>query len=160
MSITIDKFVMCPVFIGLLWTTSILAESPATQPETPIQKVMRELTIPASDYIWSIEEPPIDDASVDLTIFSQALHHAEHPERAIASAYRILAPGGTLVILDLLQHSFDQARDLYADTWLGFPEVELFKMMEKAGFKNIETTIVDKESEAPHFQTLLATAQK
>ena len=110
--------------------------------------------------LGDIEEPPIDDASVDLTIFSQALHHAEHPERAIASAYRILASGGTLVILDLLQHSFDQARDLYADTWLGFSEVELFKMMEKAGFKNIETTIVDKESEAPHFQTLLATAQK
>ena len=110
--------------------------------------------------LGDIEEPPIDDATVDLTIFSQALHHAEHPERAIASAYRILAPGGTLVILDLLQHSFDQARDLYADTWLGFSEVELFKMMEKAGFKNIETTIVDKESEAPHFQTLLATAQK
>lgn len=110
--------------------------------------------------LGDIEEPPIDDATVDLTIFSQALHHAEHPERAITSAYRILAPGGTLVILDLLQHSFDQARDLYADTWLGFSEVELFKMMEKAGFKNIETTIVDKESEAPHFQTLLATAQK
>ena len=54
----------------------------------------------------------------------------------------------------------EQARDLYADTWLGFSEVELYKMMEKAGFRMIETTIVDKESEAPYFQTLLATAEK
>lgn len=110
--------------------------------------------------LGDIEAPPIDDSSVDLVIFSQALHHAAHPERAIASAYRILQPGGTVVILDLLQHSFDQARELYADTWLGFSEVELFKMMEDAGFQNIDTTIVDKESEAPHFQTLLATATK
>lgn len=110
--------------------------------------------------LGDIESPPIDDNSVDLAIFSQALHHAEHPQTALDSAYRLLAPGGRLVILDLLQHSFDQAKELYADTWLGFSEVELFKMMTKAGFKKVETTIVDKETEAPYFQTLLAVASK
>ena len=110
--------------------------------------------------LGDIEAPPIDDNSVDLAIFSQALHHAEHPEKALFAAHKLLAPGGKLVILDLLQHSFDQAKELYADTWLGFSEVELYKMMEKAGFKEIETTIVDKESEAPHFQTLLAIGHK
>jgi len=110
--------------------------------------------------LGDIESPPIDDDSVDLAIFSQALHHADHPQAALDSAHKLLAPGGKLVILDLLQHSFDQARDLYADTWLGFSEVELFKMMSKAGFQKIETTIVDKESEAPYFQTLLAVATK
>ena len=110
--------------------------------------------------LGDIESPPIDDNSVDLAIFSQALHHAEHPQKALDSAFKLLAPGGKLVILDLLQHSFDQARELYADTWLGFSEVELFKMMSQAGFQKIETTIVDKESEAPYFQTLLAVATK
>ena len=110
--------------------------------------------------LGDIESPPIEDNSVDLAIFSQALHHAEHPQVALESAYKLLAPGGRLVILDLLQHSFDQAKELYADTWLGFSEVELFKMMTKAGFKDVETTIVDKESEAPYFQTLLAVASK
>ncbi len=110
--------------------------------------------------LGDIESPPIDDNSVDLAIFSQALHHAEHPEKAIASAHRILVPGGKLVILDLLLHSFEQARELYADTWLGFSEISIYQMMEKAGFKEIETTIVDKEQEAPHFQTLLAIGHK
>jgi len=110
--------------------------------------------------LGDIESPPIEDNSVDLAIFSQALHHAEHPQKALDSAFKLLAPGGKLVILDLLQHSFDQARELYADTWLGFSEVELFKMMSQAGFQKIETTIVDKESEAPYFQTLLAVATK
>jgi ArsR family transcriptional regulator len=110
--------------------------------------------------LGDIQDPPIDDATVDLAIFSQALHHAEHPQKALASAHRILAPGGRLVILDLLQHSFEQARELYFDTWLGFSEVDLYNMMAKAGFQQIETTIVDKEPEAPYFQTLLATAKK
>ncbi len=110
--------------------------------------------------LGDLESPPIDDNSVDLAIFSQALHHAERPDRALAAAHKLLAPNGKIIILDLLQHSFDQARDLYADTWLGFSEVEIYQMMSEAGFNHIETTIVDKESEAPHFQTLLATAEK
>src|SRR6202034_4801068 len=72
-----------------------------------------------------LEEVPIRDAAVDLAFFSQALHHAPHPERAVAEAWRILKPGGRIVVLDLLQHRFAEARELYADVWLGFSEVEL-----------------------------------
>ena len=66
--------------------------------------------------------------------FSQALHHAIRPERAIAGAHRILKKGGRLVVLDLLSHSFDKARELYADHWMGFSEVQLHEFLEKAGF--------------------------
>ena len=110
--------------------------------------------------LGDLESPPIENSSVDLAIFSQALHHAEKPDRALQAAYQLLAPGGKIVILDLLQHSFDQAKELYADTWLGFSEVEIYKMLNDAGFQDIETAIVDKEVEAPHFQTLLAIGQK
>ena len=110
--------------------------------------------------LGDLESPPIENSSVDLAIFSQALHHAEKPDRALQAAYQLLAPGGKIVILDLLQHSFDQAKELYADTWLGFSEVAIYKMLNDAGFQDIETAIVDKEAEAPHFQTLLAIGQK
>lgn len=105
--------------------------------------------------VGDIEHPPIEDASLDLAILSQALHHAEHPQTAVNAAYRILKPGGRLIILDLLQHNFEEARELYADRWLGFAESELAGMMEKAGFSEIETVIADRESMAPKFQTLL-----
>ena len=105
--------------------------------------------------LGDIEDPPIEDQSLDLAILSQALHHAEHPQRAIHAALRILKPGGRLIVLDLLHHHFEEARDLYADRWLGFSESGLASMLEKAGFKNIETLVADREGSAPNFQTLL-----
>jgi SAM-dependent methyltransferase/DNA-binding HxlR family transcriptional regulator len=105
--------------------------------------------------VGDIENPPIDDASLDLAILSQALHHAEHPQTAVHAAFRILKPGGSLIILDLLQHNFEEARELYADRWLGFAESDLASMMERAGFSRIETVVADRETVAPKFQTLL-----
>ncbi|HEX2747218.1 MAG TPA: metalloregulator ArsR/SmtB family transcription factor, partial [Verrucomicrobiales bacterium] len=107
-----------------------------------------------------IECPPVEDASVDLAFFSQALHHAQQPARAVSEAFRIIRHGGRIVILDLLKHTFEQARELYADVWLGFAEVEIFGFLEDAGFRDIHITIVDRESEPPHFQTLMAIAVK
>lgn len=107
-----------------------------------------------------LEALPIDTGSVDLAFLSQALHHAPHPARAVAEAYRILRPGGRIAILDLRKHQFEEARDLYADLWLGFAEVELESFLSKTGFRNVRTSIVHREAEAPHLETLLAVADK
>ena len=105
--------------------------------------------------IGDIETPPIENNSLDLAVLSQALHHAEHPQRALDAALRILKPGGRLIVLDLVLHTFEEARQIYADRWLGFSESDLATMMEKSGFVQIETVVADRESEAPKFQTLL-----
>ena len=110
--------------------------------------------------LGDIEEPPIANNSVDLAILSQALHHAIHPQQAIGAAHRILKRGGRLVILDLLSHRFERARELYADHWLGFYEVQLHQFLEKSGFRQIEVSVVAREKQSPHFQTVFATGIK
>jgi ubiquinone/menaquinone biosynthesis C-methylase UbiE len=105
-----------------------------------------------------MEDIPIAAGEVDVVFFSQSLHHALHPERALSEAARILAPDGRVIILDLLKHRFEQARELYADEWLGFSEAELEAMLQSAGFANVEAIVVDKETKTPEFQTLLAVA--
>ena len=110
--------------------------------------------------IGDLEDPPISDNSIDLAIFSQALHHANSPQKATIAAQRILRKGGRLVILDLLAHGFEQARELYADLWLGFSEVELLRMLEQAGFRKNDVQVVSREPNSPYFQTVLATGVK
>src|SRR5881227_3634080 len=106
--------------------------------------------------LGDIEDPPIAKNSIDLAVLSQALHHAIHPERAVAAARRILKRAGQLVILDLLSHRFEKARELYADHWLGFSEVKLHQLLEKSRFREIEVSVVSREKQTPHFQTIFA----
>ena len=104
--------------------------------------------------------PPIPAGTVDLALLSQALHHAVNPARAVAAAFHIVKKGGRIAILDLLAHQFEKARELYADTWLGFTESELHSFLEDAGFTDIEVTVVARDEQNPQFQTVLATGVK
>jgi len=110
--------------------------------------------------LGELEDVPIRSGAVDLAFLSQALHHAVHPEKAIAEAWRILKRGGRIAILDLSRHHFEEARELYADLWLGFTELELERFLTGAGFKKVETAVINKEPEPPYFETVLATGEK
>lgn len=110
--------------------------------------------------LGDMEAAPIADSEVELAFFSQSLHHSPHPDRAIREAFRILKPGGRIAILDLLRHQFEEARDLYADLWLGFTELELHRFLEAAGFSSVTFSVVHSDNEAPHFQTILAVGEK
>jgi ArsR family transcriptional regulator len=110
--------------------------------------------------LGDLQNPPIDANSVDLVILSQALHHAEIPEDALAAAHNILKSGGQILLLDLLKHNFEKARELYGDRWLGFAESDLHRWLENVGFKKIEISVVAREEQPPHFQTILASAEK
>ena len=124
-------------------------------------KLARENGLANLEYrLGDLESPPIESETLDLAFFSQSLHHALHPQQAVAAAFKLLKPGGRIVILDLKRHGFEQARDLYADTWLGFSEVELRAFLEQAGFHKVESWIVDREKQSPMFETILAVGRR
>jgi ArsR family transcriptional regulator len=110
--------------------------------------------------LGDLEKVPLGDQSVDLALLSQALHHAIHPQVAVQEAHRILKPGGQIVIVDLAEHSFEKARELYGDVWLGFSERTVHGFLKTAGFQQIEVNTVVKEPKAPHFETIVASATK
>jgi len=110
--------------------------------------------------LGDMENPPIRPGSVDVGILSQALHHAVHPPRVLEAAWKILRPGGTLLILDLVEHTFEAAREMYADVWLGFSPAELARLMREAKFEGVSVEVVAKEKEGPGFQTLLAAGNR
>jgi ArsR family transcriptional regulator len=110
--------------------------------------------------LGDLEELPLEDASIDLALFSQSLHHALHPRKALQEAHRVLRPGGRVMVLDLNRHGVEEARELYADLWLGFAPVELTELLRLAKFKAVEATVVHREDEPPHFETVLAIGEK
>jgi ubiquinone/menaquinone biosynthesis C-methylase UbiE/DNA-binding transcriptional ArsR family regulator len=110
--------------------------------------------------LGDLQNPPVEPGSVDLVILSQALHHAEDPAKAVAAAHRILRARGQIMILDLLKHGFERAHELYGDRWLGFAESDLQRWLEDAGFHRIEISVVAREEQPPHFETVLAGAEK
>jgi ubiquinone/menaquinone biosynthesis C-methylase UbiE len=110
--------------------------------------------------LGDMDHPPIRPGSVDVAILSQALHHAVHPPRALEAAWKILRPGGTLLVLDLVEHAFEAAREMYADVWLGFSPAELARLLREAKFEGVSVEVVAKEKEGPGFQTLLAAGSR
>ena len=105
-----------------------------------------------------IEELPLDDGAYDVALLSQALHHAKDPARAISEAARILAPGGTLLLLDLKSHKEEWVRKL-GDRWMGFDEDSLRKMMKDAGLKDLRFEIGASRRGDP-FQVIVASGKK
>lgn len=109
--------------------------------------------------LGDLADPPIERHSVDIAIMSQALHHTVNPGAAIQAAGRILKRDGLLLILDLNQHHFDAARELYGDHWLGFNETDLRVWLKKAGFSHVSVQLLDPDPDPPHLQPLLASAR-
>ena len=107
-----------------------------------------------------IESPPLAEAEVDVCLFSQALHHAADPGRAVAAAQASLRPGGKMIVLDVLQHQFEDARTLYGDVWLGFAGQQIERWLRDAGLCDVQVRELPTEQEEPHFTPVLATGRK
>ena len=79
-----------------------------------------------------LEQLPIADASVDVALLSQALHHASDPQRALDEAARIVVPGGRVLVLDLREHDERWVRERLGDRWLGFSDEQLARAARTA----------------------------
>jgi ubiquinone/menaquinone biosynthesis C-methylase UbiE len=84
--------------------------------------------------LGELEHLPLSDRAADLVVISMVLHHISTPAIAIAEAYRILKPEGTLLIADLNKHHDEIMRKTYGDRWLGFHPDEITDFLHTTGF--------------------------
>ena len=115
-----------------------------------------------SNVTWKkgeLEKLPIGEASVDVAMFSQALHHAADPAKALKEAARILVHGGRVLVLDLREHHETWVKDRLGDRWPGFSDAALRRLLEGAGFENVRVTVGARRTGDP-FTVLIASGVK
>jgi ubiquinone/menaquinone biosynthesis C-methylase UbiE len=82
---------------------------------------------------------PFADGSFDTILFHQVLHYAQHPERAIAEAARVLAPEGRLLVVDFAAHDLEELRSVHAHARLGFTDESITRAFAGAGLVPVRT---------------------
>src|SRR6185436_13633622 len=103
------------------WASRVVAVDRSEAVLTRAKALARRRRV--TNVIWKkgeLEKLPMKDASVDVAILSQALHHAHDPARAVAEAARVTTPGGRVLLLDLRAHDEEWVRAKLGDRRLGF----------------------------------------
>ncbi len=106
-----------------------------------------------------IERVPAPDASFDVALLSQTLHHAADPGRAIHEAARLLRPGGRVLILDLRTHDEAWVRHKLGDRWQGFDDATLSSWLSAAGLEYTRVHVGARGAGDP-FVVLVAAATR
>ena len=76
---------------------------------------------------------PLADETAESVIIHQVLHYAHSPASAIAEAARVLAPRGTLLIVDFAAHDREELRATDAHIRLGFDDDVMIGWFTSAG---------------------------
>jgi ArsR family transcriptional regulator len=76
---------------------------------------------------------PLADGTADCVIIHQVLHYAHAPADAIAEAARVLALGGTMLVIDFASHEREELRSRDAHLRLGFADEVMKGWFNSAG---------------------------
>lgn len=75
----------------------------------------------------------IGDQRFDLVCLYGVLRYAALPAPVLAEAARALAPDGTLLLIDFLEHRHEELSQSYGHKWLGFDPTDLTAWSMSAG---------------------------
>lgn len=80
---------------------------------------------------------PLGEGVADLVTLHQVLHHLDRPSDALSEASRLLAPHGTLLVVDFAEHEREDFRDQFAHRRLGFAPDEMSELLGAHQFSDV-----------------------
>ena len=80
---------------------------------------------------------PLEAHSVDAAFCVMVLHFLSDPQRAVAELCRITRAGGSVIVVDLVQHNQEWMREQMAHRWRGFERNSLEEWFRDAGVTEI-----------------------
>lgn len=83
-------------------------------------------------------QPPLKAGSVDAAFCVMVLHFLPDPQRAVAALCRICRPGGSVILVDLVEHKQEWMREQMAHQWLGFDRESVEKWFYQAGAESVD----------------------
>jgi ArsR family transcriptional regulator len=142
------------------WARRVIAidRSPAVLARAQALAKRRQVT----NIVWrrgELERVPLGDETVEISLLSQALHHADDPSIVAREAVRITRPGGHVLVLDLRSHGEAWVRERLGDRRLGFSERELTTILKAAGLQRVKVSVGARRAGGP-FTVLVANGQK
>ena len=81
---------------------------------------------------------PLDSRSVDAAFCVMVLHFLADPQRAIADLCCITRPGGSVILVDLVQHKQEWMREQMAHQWLGFDRALINRWFREGGAESVD----------------------
>ncbi|MBN1879601.1 metalloregulator ArsR/SmtB family transcription factor [bacterium] len=119
-----------PFIIGVDYSTKMLEHA---------RENLRDLLTQGSVdlRLGAIEHLPMRDGEVDGVLINLVLHHLAEPYSIFKEVYRVLSPGGRIIIVDFNKHEKEEFRDDMADFWLGFEARDLNNWLKEAGFTDV-----------------------
>jgi ubiquinone/menaquinone biosynthesis C-methylase UbiE len=81
---------------------------------------------------------PLDSAGIDAAFCVMVMHFLPDPQSAIAELCRITRPGGSVILVDLVQHKQQWMREQMAHQWLGFDRRAIEGWFRAAGAESID----------------------
>ena len=101
----------------------------------------------------------LQEATLDLVVLSQSLHHVEEPEAVLREAARLLRPKGKVVVLELMVHEERWVKERLGHRHLGFSPARLEASLRRAGFTALGRQVHAREATSP-FRVFLLSGEK
>ncbi|HEX2253848.1 MAG TPA: metalloregulator ArsR/SmtB family transcription factor [Thermoanaerobaculia bacterium] len=106
----------------------------------------------------TLEALPVADGELDAAVLGLVLHHLAEPAAVLVEAARALAPGGRLLVVDMLAHDRAEYRRAMGHQWLGFEPATVEAWLAAAGFEAARTVALPPDPQAAGPNLFAATA--